>query len=75
MVAYDLDARARTISPDEAAQRLGWHPRTLANARWRGSGPPYVKVGGRVRYRLTDLAAWLDAQAVGSEVGASDGAT
>lgn len=62
MAAQTLDARATTIGPEEAAERLGLQRSTLDNMRWRGDGPQYVKVGGRVRYRLADLANWLDAQ-------------
>ena len=58
-----LEARATTVSPENAAERLGVQPSTLANWRWNGGGPRYLKVGGRVRYRLYDLAEWLDAQA------------
>lgn len=57
-----LEARARTISPKEAAERLGCERSTLANWRWAGGGPQYLKVGGRVRYRIMDLADWLDGQ-------------
>lgn len=62
MATAPLDARARTVNPEEAAERLGLEASTLANMRWRGGGPPYLKVGGRVRYRLSDLADWLDEQ-------------
>lgn len=31
---------------------------TLATWRCRGSGPPFVKIGGRVLYRLEDVVAW-----------------
>ena len=31
---------------------------TLATWRSRGNGPPYVKVGGKVLYRVTDLEAY-----------------
>ncbi len=58
----DVDARSTTVSPSEAAQRIGLRPGTLANMRWRGDGPRYIKVGGRVRYRLVDLAVWLEDQ-------------
>ena len=58
----DLEARATTVSAGEAARRIGWKASTLANARWKGSGPPYLKIGGRVRYRLCDIADWLDSQ-------------
>ncbi len=57
----DLDARSRTISTHEAAERLGCAASTLDNMRWQGRGPRYVKVGGRVRYRVLDLVEFLDA--------------
>lgn len=57
-----LEARATTVSVGEAATRLGVEASTLANWRWRGVGPAFLKVGGRVRYRLCDLASWLDSQ-------------
>ena len=59
----DLESRTTTVPPEEVARRIGWSPETLANRRWKGSGPPYLKIGGRVRYRLSDLADWLDQQA------------
>lgn len=31
---------------------------TLATWRSRGNGPPYVKVGGKVLYRVADLEAY-----------------
>lgn len=57
-----LEDRTITLAPEEAAERLGVQRSTLDNWRWTGSGPRYCKVGGRVRYRLADLAAWLDAR-------------
>ena len=62
-VTATLEERVVTLAPEEAAAHVGLRPTTLANWRWRGQGPRYVKVGGRVRYRLTDLALWLDEQA------------
>jgi predicted site-specific integrase-resolvase len=58
----ELEAATLTLSPEDAARRLGVESSTLANWRWRGAGPRYLKVGGRVRYRASDLAAYLDAQ-------------
>lgn len=62
MTGNDIDARATTISSEEAAERLGVKASTLNNMRWQGRGPLHIKVGGRVRYRLVDIAAYLDAQ-------------
>jgi len=30
-------------------------PRTLEQWRWQGKGPKYLKIGGRVVYRLQDV--------------------
>jgi hypothetical protein len=44
---------------EQEAARIGLAPKTLANQRCRGDGPPFLKVGRLVRYdpELTD--AWL----------------
>lgn len=35
----------------------------LAQLRYLGSGPPYVKITGRqVRYRRSDVAEWIEQQ-------------
>ncbi|GAB4253167.1 MAG: hypothetical protein Kow00122_11030 [Thermoleophilia bacterium] len=43
-----------------AAARLGVSYRTLQGWRWRGGGPAYVKVGWAVRYRLSDIEAFIE---------------
>jgi hypothetical protein len=51
------------VGSSEAAKILGVSPKTLANWRSLGIGPPFLKYGGRlgpVRYRLADLLAWRD---------------
>ena len=37
-----------------------WHisPRTLERWRWTGEGPAFVKIGGRVVYRIDDVEAY-----------------
>ena len=38
---------------------------TLEQWRHKGIGPPFIKVGGRsVRYRPSDVEAWLEGQRV-----------
>lgn len=52
---------AQLLDQKQAAHLLGLSPRTME--AWRltaGGGPHYIKVGGRVRYRRSDLEAWLD---------------
>lgn len=54
------DMRVQTYGNEEAARLIGCAPKTLESWRWSGRGPRFVKVGGKVRYRACDLAAWLD---------------
>ncbi len=42
----------------QLARRWSLSPRTLERWRWRDQGPAYLKVGGRVVYRLTDIEAF-----------------
>ncbi|AMS42471.1 helix-turn-helix transcriptional regulator [Aminobacter aminovorans] len=39
----------------ELSRRWKLSPRTLERWRWLGQGPRYLKVGGRVVYRLEDV--------------------
>lgn len=47
----------------EVADYLGIPERTLEQWRWQKKGPRWSKVGRYVRYRWSDVEAWLDAQA------------
>jgi hypothetical protein len=49
-----------TTRLDQTDLARRWHlsPRTLERWRWVGEGPPYLKVGGRVLYRLEDVEAF-----------------
>ena len=40
------------------ARRWSVSPRTLERWRWLSQGPCYLKVGGRVLYRLEDVEAF-----------------
>lgn len=42
----------------ELADRWNISERTLERWRWRGEGPAYLKLGGRVIYRLQDIEAY-----------------
>ena len=44
----------------QVAEFLGVPQQTLANWRARSVGPKYLKVGRYVRYRWSDISAWLD---------------
>lgn len=48
---------------EEVAEYLGDIPvKTLVQWRYKGTGPKYVRVGKHVRYRWSDVEAWLAAQ-------------
>lgn len=40
------------------AERWLISPRTLEQWRWQGRGPKYLKIGGRVIYRLDDVETY-----------------
>jgi hypothetical protein len=42
----------------ELSRRWSISPRTLERWRWLRQGPNYLKVGGRVLYRLDDIEAY-----------------
>ena len=46
------------LNQKELADRWNLSPRTLEQWRWRGVGPRYLKLGGRVIYRLADIEAF-----------------
>ena len=56
----------KLLTPREASEILGVPVQTLAH--WRTTRlvqVPYFKIGGKhVRYRASELAAWIDAQKV-----------
>jgi predicted site-specific integrase-resolvase len=45
------------LNQTDLARRWKISPRTLERWRWVGEGPAYLKVGGRVLYRLEDVEA------------------
>jgi hypothetical protein len=47
--------------PRQVAKLLDTTPEGLAQMRYRGSGPRFVKRGRRVLYRWSDVRAYLDA--------------
>lgn len=51
---------AAVLSTPEAATYIGLKAPTLAGWRCKGYGPPFVKLGGKVGYRVRDLEKWLE---------------
>lgn len=53
--------RRRPAVPREVAGYLGMTEGALAQMRYRGTGPAFIKAGPRkVLYRWEDVDAWLD---------------
>jgi hypothetical protein len=46
----------------ELSRRWKVSPRTLERWRWLGQGPRFMKIGGRVVYRIEDIEAFEAAQ-------------
>lgn len=46
------------LSQTDLANRWRMSPRTLERWRFTGEGPQFVKLGGRVVYRLEDIEAF-----------------
>ena len=46
------------LNQTELAARWKIRPRTLERWRWVGGGPQYLKIGGRVIYRMEDVEAY-----------------
>lgn len=63
------------LTPKQVHTEYGFSPQTLANWRWMGLGPDYIKQtpgkGGRIKYRRSAIEAWLKAQTVQQTGGAA----
>jgi hypothetical protein len=59
------DSGQVAVDSHGAAPLIGVGVETLKRWRRTGHGPTYIRVANnRVRYRLADIAAWMDAHAV-----------
>jgi predicted site-specific integrase-resolvase len=61
----------RYLTPAQAAELLGYAPKTLSEWRYRGVGPKYVKTSpgrsGRIRYPEAAVIEWMRAREQGGE--------
>jgi excisionase family DNA binding protein len=49
------------MTTEQVAEKLGLHPQTIRQWRHRGTvGPKSFKMGGAVRYKESDVDAWLE---------------
>ena len=56
----------RLLSRSEVQTLFGLTQRFLEVAAVRGDGPPFIKIGRSVRYRVSDLRDWIEARRVTS---------
>jgi excisionase family DNA binding protein len=59
------------LTVDELAEYIQRPKATLYAWKYRGEGPPAIKVGRELRYRESDVIAWLDRLAAAQSPGAS----
>lgn len=52
---------ALLLTPQQVADLLALPLGTLASWRCRGTGPRFIRLGRCVRYRPSDVEAWLNA--------------
>ena len=47
------------MTAPDLAEKFGVSEAALAQWRYRGTGPKFLKLGRRVMYRAVDVEAWL----------------
>lgn len=57
-----MDSNERLLTIKEVADYLGVPVATLYQWRYRREGPPGFRIGGLVRYRRSDVDAWIEQQ-------------
>jgi hypothetical protein len=67
------DVNTRHLHQVQLARRWNLSPKTLERWRWLGQGPAFLKVGGRVVYRLQDIEAFEAAQLRACDSSCNDG--
>jgi hypothetical protein len=62
MNATEQDRSPVSINQKQLAERWNISAKTLERWRWAGEGPRFLKLGGRVVYRLADVEGFEEAQ-------------
>ena len=55
-------APPRYLDTRQAAEMIGLSPRTMEYYRTTGEGPAFYKLGGRVRYAVSEIERWVRAR-------------
>ncbi|MGP5014176.1 helix-turn-helix transcriptional regulator [Glutamicibacter ardleyensis] len=54
---------ARLFTPAQLGERFGMTTGALAQMRYKGNGPKFIKLGGKqIRYSESSIQAWLEQQ-------------
>lgn len=61
---YEQSPDWALFSQETIAAIRGCSLATMERDRWIGSGVPYMKIGRLVRYRKSDVQAWIDQHTV-----------
>jgi predicted DNA-binding transcriptional regulator AlpA len=61
----------RFLTEKEVEEEYGLKARTLQKWRLFRKGPRFLKLGGSVKYRVSDLEAWLEKNTVTTTDGRS----
>jgi predicted DNA-binding transcriptional regulator AlpA len=56
----------RLWTQKDLAAYLSKSTKWCERARWEGTGPKFVKLGRHVRYRVSDVLAWIEEQERGA---------
>ena len=56
----------KNLSPEELAERYDVSLNTVYYWNKIGGGPPFMKIGRHVRYRIADVIAWENGRLVDS---------
>ena len=59
------DFKRILLTEDEVCEILNLNKNSLQRERCNGYGIPYVKIGRRVRYKLSDIDKYLETNTVG----------
>ncbi|WP_039018285.1 helix-turn-helix domain-containing protein [Halocynthiibacter namhaensis] len=46
------------LTEGEVARRLGMSEKWMQKCRYEGTGIPFYKMGGRIRYAIKDVLTW-----------------
>jgi predicted DNA-binding transcriptional regulator AlpA len=65
----DIQQSTQLCNTEDTAAHLALQAATLAQMRWRGDRSlPWVKLGKAVRYKLSDIEAYIEKNTVSEEV-------